>query len=160
VFLELRTGQSGSTSVAFTKAALLQRDGDIVSTDGISPVTFNGIPAGSFYITVRHRNNLGFRTANPFYLSNTTTFLDFTNNSVPLFGSDPLVSLSPALYVMNSGDSTSDGSIDAFDSISWESENGLFDNYLNKSDYNQDGSIDAFDSILWELNNGKFQVLD
>lgn len=23
-----------------------------------------------------------------------------------------------------------------------------------------DGSVDAFDSILWELNNGKYQELD
>ena len=62
--------------------------------------------------------------------------------------------------MMNGGDANSDGSIDAFDTISWEVQNGLFDDYNNNADYNLDGSVDAFDTIIWELNNGKYQELD
>jgi hypothetical protein len=58
---------------------------------------------------------------------------------------------------MVASDANSDGSIDAFDTIDWEMENGLFDDYENNADYNMDGSVDAFDTILWELNNGKFE---
>jgi hypothetical protein len=160
VFLELRTGISGATNVAYTKSAILQKDGDIVSTDGVSPVSFTGAPTGSYYIAVRHRSNLGFRTLNTYALSGTPTTFNFTNNSIPLNGANPMVALSPTVFIMNSGDSTPDGSIDAFDTILWEIQNGLFDLYSNNADYNLDGSVDAFDTILWELNNGKFQDLD
>lgn len=161
VFLELRTGTSGSTSVAQTKAALIQADGDIVGMDGVSPVTFSGNP-GSFYVTVRHRNHLGFRTENLIALSNTPTALDFTNGSVTLHGAYPvtLVGTVSPKQVMNGGDSNSDGSVDAFDTIQWEIQNGLFDDYSLNADYNMDGSVDAFDTIIWEVQNGKYQELD
>lgn len=161
VFLELRQGTAGSTTVAQTKAALLQKDGDIVATDGISPVSFNGT-SGDYYIAVRHRNHLGLRTTNTYTLSNTPTVLDFTNGSVALNGSFPTttVGTTPSVQALNGGDSNYDGSVDAFDTITWEVQNGLFDDYNNNSDYNMDGSVDAFDSITWELNNGKFQELD
>lgn len=160
VFLELRQGTSGSTSVSYTKSALLQKDGDVVDMDGVSPVTFNNAPSGSYYVAIRHRNHLGFRTTNTLSLNSTATSINFTNNSAALFGSYPLVSLNGSTSAMNGGDANSDGSIDAFDTILWEAQNGLFDDYTNRSDYNMDGSVDAFDSILWEMNNGKFQELD
>jgi hypothetical protein len=161
VFLELRNGVSGSTSVVQTKAALLQADGDIVSTNGVSPVAFSGTPA-SFYVAVRHRFHTGFRTTNPIALSNTPTVLNFTNGSTPLYGAYPTVTvgLTSPVEAMNGGDANADGSIDAFDTIIWEIQNGLFDDYLLNSDYNIDGSVDAFDTILWEINNGKYQELD
>ncbi len=160
VFLELRTGTSGTTSVVSTRAALLQKDGDVVDIDGISPVKFIGASSGNYYVAVRHRNNLGFRTSATFTLTGTPTVLNFTNNSVSTYGATPLYAVSSSIYAMVSGDSNSDGSIDAFDTILWEIQNGLFDDYTNSADYNMDGSVDAFDSIFWEINNGKFQELD
>jgi hypothetical protein len=160
VFLELRTGVSGSSSVNYTKAALLQNDGDIVDMDGLSPVTFPNTPAGNYYVAVRHRNHLGFRTNAPIALSSTSALLDFTNNSTPLYGIAPISILSPTLATMNAGDANSDGSIDSVDSALWEAQNGAFDDYTLNSDYNLDGSIDSVDSALWEINNGKYQELD
>lgn len=60
VFLELRdlTASPGNV-ILQTRAALLQRDGDIVDVDGISPVTFNNVPDGNYILAVRHRNHLG-----------------------------------------------------------------------------------------------------
>ncbi len=160
VFLELRNGISGATSVVATKAGLLQRDGDIVGMDGVSPIEFSAVSAGNYYITVRHRNNLGFRTSAIVALSPSITTLNFTNNSVVTFGSTPLSVLTTSIYGMISGDANNDGSIDAFDTIIWGVQNGLFDDYSNNADYNMDGSVDAFDTILWEMNNGKFEELD
>jgi hypothetical protein len=159
LFLELRTGVSGATSVAYTKSALLQADGDIVDLDGTSSVKFSGVIPGDYYIAVRHHNSLGFRTANKIALSSTLTSLDFTNPTA-LHGATPLVQIAPNVYTMIGGDANSDGSIDAFDTIVWELQNGLFDDYTQNADYNMDGSIDAFDSIIWELNNGNYQELD
>jgi hypothetical protein len=60
VFLELRnTNASPGNVVVQTRAALIQRDGDIVDVDGVSPVTFNNIANGSYGLTIRHRNHLG-----------------------------------------------------------------------------------------------------
>jgi hypothetical protein len=160
VFLELRDGVSGSTSVLYTQAALLQRDGDIVNAaNGLTEVEFPNAPIGDYYVAVRHRDHLGFRTANKIAMNNNTPALNFTNSSVTLFGAYPTTTVS-GVEAMNGGDSNSDGSIDAFDTIVWETQNGLFDDYDNNSDYNLDGSVDAFDTILWELNNGKYNELD
>ncbi len=160
VFLELRTGISGATSVVHTKAAILQKDGDIVSTDGVSPVNFPNVPVGNYYIVVRHRNSLGFRTLNTFALSGTPSTLDFTNNSIPLYGTHPVSILSATLSIMKSGDADTDGSIDAFDTLIWDEQNGLFDNYSLNADYNFDGAVDAFDTLIWNMNNGFFEELD
>jgi hypothetical protein len=63
VYLELRNG-SNSSNVVATKRALLQRDGDIVShADGVSPVRFQNVPAGNYYVCVKHRNHLGIMSA-------------------------------------------------------------------------------------------------
>jgi hypothetical protein len=127
--------------------------------DGVSPVKFVGATPGNYYVTIRHRNSLGFRTNSTIALSGTATNLDFTSSSA-LYGATPLYQVSSNLFVMNAGDSNADGSIDAFDTILWEQQNGLFDDYSKNADYNLDGSVDAFDTIIWELNNGKFQELD
>jgi hypothetical protein len=160
VFVELRQGTSGATTVTTTQAGIVRADGIIVDTDMASPLQFSNTPPDNYFVTIRHRNHLGFRTLNAIPLSNTVTVLNFTNNSVLLFGATPLIPLSSNVSVMVGGDSNSDGSIDAFDSIYWELQNGLFDDYTNNADYNSDGSIDAFDTIIWEINSGKFQDLD
>ena len=60
VFLELRNlAASPGNAILQTRAALIQRDGDIVDVDGVSPVTFNGIADGNYILAVRHRNHLG-----------------------------------------------------------------------------------------------------
>lgn len=160
VFLELRNGPSGATSVQYTRSALLQADGDIVDTDGTSRVAFPNAVVGDYYVAVRHRNHIGFRTSNTISVNSGTPLLDFTNNSVPLNGAYPLTAVGPTVSAMNSGDSNSDGSIDSIDSIYWETQNGLFDDYLLNAEYNLDGSVDSIDTIVWETNNGKYQELD
>lgn len=160
IFVELRSGVSGSTSVIQTKTALLQKDGDVVEFDGKSALTFS-LPTGSYYVTMRHRNHLGFRTTNTYSLTQTPTNLNFTNNSVSLMGANPVLPISGSnVYTMVAGDSNYDGSVDAFDTILWDQQNGLFDDYFNNADYNSDGSVDAFDSIFWEISNGFYQELD
>lgn len=159
IIVELRTSSLPSSTVVKTKAALLQKDGDIVDTDGVSPLSILA-PNDNYMVSLRHRHHVGFTTANTTILSNNApTTMNFATNSVPLFGVSPQNSLTPTVWTMVGGDANFDGSVDAFDTIEWEFENGLFDDYLVKSDYNMDGSVDAFDSIIWELNNGKFEEI-
>ncbi len=63
VLLELRDPSSPTTVVA-TRAALLQKDGDVVDTDGNSAVRFDTDP-GMYHVVVRHRNHLGVMTKDP-----------------------------------------------------------------------------------------------
>jgi hypothetical protein len=77
VLLELRTGTGVATRIA-TRAALVQRDGDIVDVDGVSPVTFANRTAGTYYVAVTHRNHLGAMSEVGVGLSATATTVDFT----------------------------------------------------------------------------------
>ena len=60
-------------AVVSTRAALLQRDGDIVETDGVSPLNMAGNATDNYYISVRHRNHLGIRSDGNMALAKTTT---------------------------------------------------------------------------------------
>lgn len=83
VYLELRNSTTPST-IMYTKRALVQRDGDIVSSiDGVSPVFFNNVPAGSYYVSVKHRNHLGVMSAAPIaFASCSNAVADFIGGAV------------------------------------------------------------------------------
>jgi hypothetical protein len=86
VFLELRDlNASPGNNVLQTRSALIQRDGDIVDVDGVSPVTFNNLANGSYILSVRHRNHLGLSIdqTSPRTL-NETTSTAFTTNVIDL----------------------------------------------------------------------------
>ena len=82
--VELRS--NAFTEVA-TRAALLQRDGDVVDLDGTSPVSFD-MPAGNYFVAVRHRNHFGALTSSAIALSTTTTVVDFTQSATATYGTD------------------------------------------------------------------------
>jgi uncharacterized delta-60 repeat protein len=86
VVVELRDPLEPATILA-TCSALLQRDGDVVGTNGVSPVSFP-LPVGNYHIAIRHRNHLGVMTASPIALSATAAIIDFTNASTPTWGTD------------------------------------------------------------------------
>ena len=85
VFVELRNTALPGNTVLQTRSVLIQRDGDIVDVDGISPVTFNNVANGTYTIAIRHRNHLGLSTnpASPRSL-NETKSTAFTTNAVEL----------------------------------------------------------------------------
>ncbi len=77
VYLELRSG-TDPTQVLSTCSALLQRDGDVVGHDGISPVMIQGLSADNYFVAIKHRNHLGAMTAQPISLSSNPTTIDFS----------------------------------------------------------------------------------
>lgn len=96
VLLELRAVGSPST-VAASRSALAQRDGDVVDTDGTSPVAF-AIAPGDSHIAVLHRNHLGCMTSNPVALSPTVVWSISPLRQRPLterMRARPPVALSP-----------------------------------------------------------------
>jgi hypothetical protein len=78
VLVELRSAANPSVIVA-TKRALLQRDGDVVSSvDGVSPLYFAMNAPGNYYVSIKHRNHLGVMTAGVMSLGTASTMVDFT----------------------------------------------------------------------------------
>lgn len=82
VLLEIRDSVNPVIILA-RRAALLQRDGDIVDVDGSSPLFFTGIGEGNYYVAVRHRNHLGVMTQNAVALSLSGPNIDFTLATTP-----------------------------------------------------------------------------
>lgn len=77
IFAQLH--RASDSVVISTRAVLVQRDGDIVDVDGVSPVNFAGHAAGNYYVSFRHRNHLGVRSATTVSLAKTTaTAFNFT----------------------------------------------------------------------------------
>ncbi|MEZ4738218.1 MAG: PKD domain-containing protein [Flavobacteriales bacterium] len=91
VLIELRNRNSPSQVVA-TKSALLQKDGDVVGTDGYSRVLLN-VPHDSYYIAVRHRNHLGAMTFAPVPLNAAAAVIDLTLASQPTYGTSARTAL-------------------------------------------------------------------
>jgi hypothetical protein len=86
VFLELRSKLNPANEL-LTRAALLQRDGDIVDLDGVSPVVFKA-KIDDYYIALRHRNHLGVMTASARTVTRSKVdalFIDFTSPNTPTY---------------------------------------------------------------------------
>jgi hypothetical protein len=160
VFIELRA-KTNPTIVLYTRSALIQRDGDIVDVDGLSPVIFPAANNDTYYIALKHRNHLGFRPLSNFALSATPTILDFTNNSLTFYGSRPaLKQLSTRIYGMCAGDANHNSVINSVDKNSfWRLQNGTR-GYLH-ADFDLNGLVNAVDkNTFWLINNSLIQQLD
>lgn len=82
VFVEVRDS-SLSSNVLATKSALLQRDGDVVTVDGADVLEFPSLPAGNYFVTLRHRNHVGIMTDATMYLNSLAApIMDFTDINI------------------------------------------------------------------------------
>ncbi len=86
VIVELRDASTPSVIKA-SRSVWLQRDGDAVDMDGISPVRFTLSP-GAYHMALRHRNHLGVMTAAPVALTGTATTVDLTSNATATYGTE------------------------------------------------------------------------
>ncbi|MEM9819883.1 MAG: hypothetical protein AAF985_02380 [Bacteroidota bacterium] len=150
ILIELRSAVDQS-EVLHSQAALLQRDGDIVATNGISPVKFADAAAAAYYIAIRHRNHLGVVTANTYSLSTNSTSIDFSSGATAVYGSNSQINIGGILCLYGA-DTDGSGAVDATDrSNAWNNRNQ--NGYLN-SDCNLDGVVNASDrSSAWNNRN-------
>ncbi|MCB0447635.1 MAG: hemagglutinin protein [Gelidibacter sp.] len=109
VWIELRD-PSDNTKVISGKSALVQRDGDVVSLDGLSNVTINAAQ-NYYYVVVKHRNHIGAMSSGVIALSQTPVTIDFTNNGFSTFGSNAQVVLPSGSKALWAGDVNNNGSI-------------------------------------------------
>ncbi|MBK9273340.1 MAG: hypothetical protein IPM49_02215 [Flavobacteriales bacterium] len=111
VLLELRDANTPATVVS-SRSALVQRDGDVVEPDGVSPVRFP-IATGNYHLAVRHRNHLGCMTAGPLALGPGSTTVDLTTLATPTFGTNARKASGGAvnLQLLWAGDVTFNGQV-------------------------------------------------
>jgi len=158
--VELRDANDPSLIIA-TQSALIQRDGDVVMTDGISPLSFQGIANSAAYVAIRHRNHFGIRTLDTF-ATDIDIVINFSDLSFPVFGFDSMIEVENVKTLI-SGDANKDGQINAVDKNNfWRVENGEPFDYINsKADFNLDGAVNPVDKNgYWRVNNSKVEQLD
>ena len=166
VRLELRD-KNNPAVILHTRSGLVQRDGDIVGADGTSPVFFTGVANDNYYVAIRHRNHLGFRTNAAIALAENTYAPNFTNSISSVYGTVPtplrLIDAANNIYAMYSADANGDGTVNSVDrNAHWRPQNGGIYNYgTSTADFNLDGAVNAVDrNAHWRVNNSIVQWLE
>lgn len=153
IFLEVRSAVDITVAIA-SRSALLQADGSVVDLDGVSPVTFDGVVVGAYYIVVSHRNHLDIMTPGGLILNEVSAnFYDFTTGAA--FGAinGPVQKhFGGGVFGMFECDYNQNGEINAGDrSLAWNFRNQT--GYLSE-DSNFDGVCDAAErSQCWNNRN-------
>ncbi|MDH7447527.1 hypothetical protein [Aquimarina sp. 2201CG14-23] len=133
VIIELRNS-TDNTNIEGLVGALLQRDGDVVALDGVSPVILYELP-GDYYVVIKHRNHLGVMSANTVSLSQSTTSIDFTDGSVTTYGTNAQTTfgMPTGVSAMWAGDANDDGKINLIGSPNDSNEivNAILNDPLN-----------------------------
>lgn len=106
--LELRDA-ADSTVVLESRAVRLQRDGDLVDLDGVSPVK-SRLKIGHYFIVVKHRNHLGVMTGSPKLVSLSTEQYDFTSPGMAVYGVDAMDDIA-GVRALWAGDCVMDGTV-------------------------------------------------
>ena len=108
--VELRSAASPAT-VVYSRPVLVQRDGDVVDTDGSVYINVP-VAAGSYYVALRHRNHLAvmMAAAIPLSVDPMNTTIDFRSQLQAAYGTNARV-LKSGNYCLWAGDVTGDGTI-------------------------------------------------
>jgi GEVED domain/Metallo-peptidase family M12/Fibronectin type III domain len=165
VLVELRNSDNASIIVS-SRAALLQRDGDVVDMDGVSPISFVGVPIANYHIAIRHRIHLPIRTVSPIVFTTasytTPINIDFTNASNAL--ALKMKQMTNGKYALFGGDvdRTSTNISTDISQIRGMLDTSLSDfDYLTRSfDVDMNGVINADDIIICRRNLNKFVRLN
>jgi photosystem II stability/assembly factor-like uncharacterized protein len=158
VFLELRDKNNPSTRL-FTRSALVQKDGDIVDSDGVSAVHFANAANDNYYLSVKHRNHLGVRSPAVLALSETPTTHDFTTSLAQTWDdpsnatNDAMVPIGSVFGLFRGNASANDRLLNVFDML--QTKTGITPNQANvyhKADLNLDGLLNVFDMLSCKLS--------
>jgi hypothetical protein len=146
--VSLRRDRAAVTTVA-TRAGFLTDSGLVVDMDGTSPLTFPGIPPGSYYIVIEHVNHLGVMTTERIALGPRSELLDLTNDPARIY-QGVIKDLGNGFYGLYGGDATGDGCLyyvgpnrdvlPILDLLGIENANGSVEGYF-PADMNLDGLV-------------------
>ncbi len=111
VIVEMRPATSPST-VAASRAVLLQRDGDVVDLDGVSTVGFSGLAAGNYCVAVLSRNHLPvmLSPSTPVAFGGAVANVDFTHPTTQVYDNDSRTNVGGTMTVVT-GDVNFNGTV-------------------------------------------------
>jgi len=109
----------------------------------------------SYYIVVRHRNNLVTWSAAPITIGTTPVYYDFSTAASKAYGNNQ-IQKEPGIWAMYSGDIQQDENIDLLDLSILEVDINNFENGYFVTDLNGDGNVDLLDAPLLEDNVNNF----
>ncbi len=107
VEIELRNSDN---KIVNKKSALVQKDGDIVNSNGDSNIQFT-TQNKDYFVVVNHRNHLGTMTANQVSFNSNPVSLDFTDGSVSTYGNNGQAFLNLNTYALWAGNANNDSRI-------------------------------------------------
>jgi len=154
VFLWLKDPNNPATNL-HTTVALVQKDGDVVDLDGVSPVRIPA-EAGNYIFAIGQRNHLSVRTPNGAGLALneiTATPYDFTTAMSQGHGTNPMkqVQTNPAIFALWGGNTslnntvrvTGPPSINDYTVIlnTLGAPAGIQSNVYSNADVNMDGTV-------------------
>jgi hypothetical protein len=159
VLVELRDATSPVNATLDTRiaqqAALLLNNGNIVATDGTSPLVFTSSVLNSLFVVIHHRNHLSVLSANPVTLSGSNYAYDFRMPEDKAYGTNSQKELTDGYWGMWSGDANGNGTIGNDDlNPEWKSKAGKTGYF--PADLNFDRQVDNHDkNNCWLPNYGK-----
>lgn len=153
VVIELRN-PANPASVLYTRSALLQRDGDVVDIDGVSPVGFNQTAVGNYYVALRHRNHLGIMSATPQAFDTTPVLLNFSDGTAPTYGTNAQKDVA-GVRMLWAGDANLNGQVQNTDiENDWKTTVGQ--SGYKAADFNLNGQVQNTDlEYYWKNNVGR-----
>ncbi len=159
VLIELRDATTPANATPATRiarqAGFIKADGNIVSTNGTSPLVLPVTAANGLFIVIHHRNHLSILSATALSISGGIYTYDFTTGYDKTYGgANGCKEVWPGYWGMIGGDANSDGNIDESDiSILWRPNAG--EAGYRYEDLNLDGQVDNRDKDdCWQPNNG------
>ncbi len=155
VEVELRTGTSANSSVT-TAIGFVRTDGMVVGLDGTSQLLFDAttVPAGDYYVVVRHRNHLWVMSAQEVTLTaNTSALYDFTSGMGQAYSEfqDPQIQTGAFGQVAGDADISNRGVINAADRVAVRNATGSVNVYIYE-DVTLDGIVNAADRVISRNN--------
>lgn len=154
VIVEVYVGSSPETvQVVATKPGLLLQNGQVKSTDAINDLTFSALPAGPYYVGIRHRNHMPVMTAMP--STSSSPVIDFRNAGAA-YGTNAQAEVAPGVFALWAGRGPDLDEVTA---------RAITAEYLVPrppgvpvyavADFNLDGLITVEDALLWSRVNGR-----
>ncbi len=149
LLVELRSPNSPDVVIQ-KKVCFLLTDGSLAELDGTVPLRFS-VTGGKYYLAVFHRNHFPLISSAKVSLDIIPNRYDFTT-SATASSNHALKEVKEGVYCLISGDTNSDGFINAEDRIEiWNQRNTIG---YNKCDIFLDGVINAQDRItIWNNRN-------
>lgn len=94
-----------------TQSVLVNRNHQVVNTEGDSLIQFPNISQGDYYVAIRHRNHFGAMTLNPMTFNDTTVSLDFTDLNFSTWGINAQTVVNNSIQALWAGNTNADTEI-------------------------------------------------